>query len=66
MAQRADREQKFKQEAVKPKWIRHVYPEAVPINPAERVSYATILKELKKRVKPEELRVTIQRIRETL
>ena len=40
-------------------------PEAVLIKPTERVSYAAILKDLKKHVKPDELDITVHRIRET-
>ena len=35
------------------------------IKPAEGVSYAAILNDLKKRVKPEEVGITVQQIRET-
>ena len=40
-------------------------PEAVLIKPAEGMSYASILRELKKRVNPEKLGATVQGIRET-
>ena len=40
-------------------------PEAVFIKPAEGISYATILFELKKRVNPDELGATVQGINET-
>ena len=51
--------------ARKSKWPRHACPEAALIDHAEGVSYAIILKELKKRVKPAELGVTVHGIRET-
>ena len=40
-------------------------PEAVLIKPAEGMSYASILRELKKRVNPDVLGATVQGIRET-
>ena len=49
--------------AKKPEWPRRDRPEAVPIKPTVR--YADILKDLKKRVKPDELGVTVQVIKET-
>ena len=44
---------------------RHESPEAVLIKDAEGVNYVAILQDLKKRVKPEELNVTVQGIKET-
>ena len=43
----------------------HVRSEAVFIKPAEGMSYVSILRELKKRVNPDELGATVQGIRET-
>ena len=40
-------------------------PEAVLIKPAEGMSYASILRDLKRCVNPDELGVTVQGIRET-
>ena len=40
-------------------------PEAVLINPADGVSYADVLKDLKKHVKRDEQCITVHRIRET-
>ena len=40
-------------------------PEALLIKPAEGTSYASILREIKMRVNPDELGATVQRIRET-
>ena len=48
-----------------PDWPRRARPEAVLIKPTERVSYAAILKDLKKYVKPDELGVTVHGIRKT-
>ena len=59
------RKQKPKREAKKPEWPRRARPEAVLIKPAKDVSYAAILKGPNKRVKPEELGVTVQGIKET-
>ena len=42
---------------------RRARPEAVFIKPAEGMSYATTLRELKKRVNPDELGATVQKIR---
>ena len=58
------RKKKPKPEAKKPDWPRHARPEAVLIKPDEGVSYAAILKDLKKRVKPDELGVIVQGMRE--
>ena len=58
------RKKNFKPESEKPEWPRRVRPEAVLIKPAEGVSYAAILKTLKKRVKPDEIGVTVQGTRE--
>ena len=44
---------------------RRARPEAVLIKPAEGMSYASILRGLKKRVNPDELGATVQGIRET-
>ena len=57
--------QKPKPKAKKSEWPRGARPEAVLIKPVEGVSYVAILKDLKKRVKPVELRVTVQAIRVT-
>ena len=59
------RKKKSKPEAKKPEWPRCARPKAVLIKPVERVSYAAILKDIKKRVKPDELGVVVQGIRET-
>ena len=48
-----------------PEQSRRARPEAVLIKPAEGMSYASILRELKKRVNPNELGATVQEIRET-
>ena len=48
--------------SVKPRRAR---PEVVLINPAQGMSYSIILRELKKRVNPDELDATVQGIRET-
>ena len=58
------RQQNPKQEAKKPEWLRCARPKAVLMKLAEEVSYAAILKDLKKRVKPEKLGVIVQGIRE--
>ena len=42
-----------------------MHPEAVLIKAAEGMSYASILRELKKRLNPDELGATVQGIRET-
>ena len=47
-----------------PEKSRHARPEAVLIKPAKGMSYASILRELKKRVNPDELGATVQGIRE--
>ena len=52
-------------EAKKPDLSRRACPEAGLIKLAEEVSYAAILKNLKKHVKPDELGVTVHGIRET-
>ena len=57
--------QKPKPEAKKPEWPKRARREAMLIQPTEGVSYAAILKDLKKRVKPDEQGVTVQKIRET-
>ena len=56
---------KPKPESKKPEWPRRARPEAVLIKPTEGVSYAAILKYLKKHVKPDELGVTVHGIWET-
>ena len=48
-----------------PKKPRRARSEAVLIKPAEGMSYASILRELRKRVNPDELGATVQGIRET-
>ena len=48
-----------------PKKNSHPRSEAVLIKPGEGMSYASILRELKKSVSPEELGATVQGIRET-
>ena len=58
-------EKKPKPEAKKSDWPRRTRPEAVLLKPAEGVCYAAISKNLKKHVKPDELGVTVLRIRET-
>ena len=52
-------------ETKKPEWPRRPCPEAVLIKLAKKVSYVAILKDVKKRVKPEELGNIVQGIRET-
>ena len=49
------RKKKVKKPSNTPERPRHARSEAVLIKPAERMSYATILRELKKRVNPDEL-----------
>ena len=56
---------KPKPKAKKPDWLKRTRPEAVLIKPTEGVSYAAILKDLTKHVKPDELGVTVHGIRET-
>ena len=56
---------KPKPEPKKPDWPRRARPEAVLIKPTEGESYAAILKDLKKHVKPDELGVTVHGIGET-
>ena len=59
-------EQKVKKPSGRPdKKSRCARPEALLIKPAEGMCYATILRELKKRVNPDELGATVQGIRET-
>ena len=48
-----------------PKRHSHARPEAVIMKPVEGMSYALILRDLKKRVNPNELGATVQGIRET-
>ena len=57
------RKQKPEPESKKPEWPKYARSEAVLIKFAGGVSYAGILKNLKKRIIPEELGVTVQRIR---
>ena len=54
-----------KPEAKKPDWPRRGRPDEVQIKPVEGVSYAAIVKNLKKHVKPDELGVTVHGIRKT-
>ena len=56
---------KPKPEAKEPEWSRRACPEAVLIKLTEGVSYAAILKDLKKHVKPDELGVTVHGIKQT-
>ena len=56
---------KEKKPSKRPEKSRFSRPEAVLIKPAEGMSYATILRELKKRVNPDELGTTVQKIKET-
>ena len=58
------RKKKGKKPSNTPEQPRHARSEAVLIKPAEEMSYATILRELKKRVNPDELGATVQGIRE--
>ena len=59
------RKKKPKPETKKPEWPKRARPEVALIKHAEGVNNAAILKGLKKCVKPDELSVTVQRIRET-
>ena len=59
------RKKKGKKPSKTPEKPRRVRPEAMLVKPAERMSYASILRELKKRVNPDELGATVQGIRET-
>ena len=56
---------KPKVEARKPEWPRRACPEAIIIKPVEGVSYTDNLKFLKKRVKPDELGIIVNGIKET-
>ena len=58
------RKKREKKPCKTPEQPRRARPEAVLIKPAEGMSYATILRELKKRVNPDELGATVQGIRE--
>ena len=58
-------ESNLKPNAKKQKWPRHGYPETALIKPDKGVNYLAILNDLKKRFKPEEMDVTVQRIIET-
>ena len=64
-ARKSLRKKKPKPEAKKPDWPRRACLEAVLIKPTEGVSYTAILKDLKKKVKTDELGVTVHGIRET-
>ena len=59
------RKRKGKKPFKTPETPRRARPEAVLIKPAEGMSYASILRELKQSVNPEELGATVQGIRET-
>ena len=59
------RKRKEKKPSKKPEKHRGARPEAVLIKPAVGMRYASILRELKKRVNPDELGATVQGIRET-
>ena len=63
-AKKSLRKKKPKPETKKPDRPRRARPEEVLIKPTEGVSYAAILKDLKKHVKPDELGVTVHGIRE--
>ena len=56
---------KRKNPARTPEKFRRACPEVVLIKSAEKTSYASILRELKVRVNPDELGATVQRIRDT-
>ena len=64
-ARKSLRKKKPKPEVKKPDCPRRVRPEAVLIKPTMGVSYAAILKDLKKHVKLDELGVTVHGIRDT-
>ena len=59
------RKRKGKKPSKTPEKHRRARPEAVLIKRAEGVNHASILRELKKRVNPDELGATVQGIRET-
>ena len=59
------RKRKAKKPSKTPEKPRRARPEAVLIKPAEGMSYASILRDLKKRVNPGELSATVQGIWET-
>ena len=59
------RKRKGKKPSKTPDKHRRARPEAVLIKPVEGMSYASILRELKKRVNPDEMGATVQGIRET-
>ena len=63
-ARKSLRKKKPTPEAKKSDWPRRARPEAVLIKPTEGVSYAAILKDLKKHLKPDELSVKVHGIRE--
>ena len=54
-----------KKDAKAPKWPGRPRSEAVLIKPAEGMSYASILRDLKSHVNLDELGVTVQEIKET-
>ena len=56
---------KEKKPSKRPEKSHFARPEAVLIKPAEGMSYASILREQKKRVNPDELGATVQGIRKT-
>ena len=58
------RKKKGKKPSKTPEKPRRARPEAMPIKPAEGMSYASILRELKKRVNPDELGATVKGIGE--
>ena len=60
-----NKKEKEKKLFTTPEKSRRTHPEAMLIKPAEGMSYASILRELKKRVNPDELGATVQGIRET-
>ena len=64
-ARKSLHKKKPKPEAKKPDWPRRACLEAVLIKPPEGVSYTAIFKDLKKKVKTDELGVTVHEIRET-
>ena len=59
------KKKKRKKPARTPEKSSRARPEAVLIKPAKEMSYASILRELEKRVNPDELGATVQEIRET-
>ena len=59
------RKSKGKKPSKTPEKPRRARPEAVLVKPTKGMSYASILRELKKRVNPDKLGATVQGIRET-